>query len=126
MSVAEHFPESDRSAADGSGEARSEWAGDERAAARFGSPAEIRAALLPEQAAEFDAAYNVALTSARQTLSLDQLHHVLRVWRRVALQTATDGESQREMVDAAAEIQRTGAPREGSVSWDQLKAELGI
>lgn len=105
---------------------RAEWDGDEEAAARFGSPAAIRAALLPEQVAEFDTAYDAALTSARQTLSLDQLHHVLRVWRRVAWQTATDPDSQREVVDAVAEIRRTGAAREGSVSWDDLKAELGI
>jgi hypothetical protein len=27
---------------------------------------------------------------------------------------------------AVAEIERTGGPRAGSVSWDELKAELGI
>jgi Family of unknown function (DUF6247) len=107
-------------------QARTAWAGDEDAAARFGSPALICAALLPEQVAEFDAAYDAALTAARQTLSLDQLHHVLRVWRRVAWQTETDADALREMADATAEVRRTGAPRDGSVSWQELKAELGI
>jgi hypothetical protein len=107
-------------------EARSEWVGDEAAAARFGSPAAIRAALLPEQAVEFDSAYDAALTAARQTLSLDQLHHVLWVWRRVAWQTENDPDAAKDVAAAVAEIRRTAAPREGSVSWDELKTELGI
>jgi hypothetical protein len=44
-----------------------EWVGDAVAAVKFGSPESIRAALLPEQVAEFDAAYDAALTAARQT-----------------------------------------------------------
>jgi hypothetical protein len=120
-----HLPGPDRSA-ERAVEARAEWSGDEEAAARFGSPAAIRAALLPEQAAEFDAAYDAALTSARQTLSLDQLHQVVRVWRRVAWQTETDADALKGMAVAVAEVRRTGSPREGSVSWQELKAELGI
>ncbi|QUQ71101.1 DUF6247 family protein [Kutzneria sp. CA-103260] len=121
MASPTHAPEPDRFA-DRAVETRSEWAGDEEAAARFGSPAAIRAALLSEHAAEFDAAYAAALTSARRTLSLDELHHVLRVWRRVAWQTDTDADAVKAMIEA----QRTRTPREGSVSWDDLKAELGI
>ena len=126
MASPAHYPDPNRSTqTDSVVQARTAWAGDEEAAARFGSPASIRAALLPEQAAEFDAAYDAALTAARQTLSLDQLHHVLRVWRRVAWQTETDADALKEMADAAAEVRRTGAPRDGSVSWQELKAELG-
>src|ERR1043165_3126410 len=117
MASPTHVPEPDRSA-DRVAEAPSEWAGDAEAAARFGSPAAIRAALLPEHVAEFDAAYAAALTSARRTLSLDQLHQVLRVWRRVAWQTEADVEA----VKAVVEARRTGVPREGSVSWGDLKA----
>ena len=130
MASPAHYSDSDRPDPDGSAEpvvrARAEWAGDEEAAARFGSPASIRAALLPEQVAEFDAAYDAALTAARQTLSLDQLHQVVRVWRRVAWQTERDADALKEMADATAEVRRTGAPRDGSVSWQELKAELGI
>jgi cell wall assembly regulator SMI1 len=127
MASPAHYPDQNRSAlAESMVQARTVWAGDEDAAARFGSPAAIRAALLPEQAAEFDAAYDAALTAARQTLSLDQLHHVLRVWRRVAWQAETDADAVKEMAAAVAEVRRTGAAREGSVSWNDLKAELGI
>lgn len=121
MAAPAHFPYPDRSAG-----AQQQWAGDEEAAARFGSPAAIRAALLPEQVLEFDAAYDAALTTARQALRLDQLHQVLRVWRRVAWQTEADAHAVKEMADAVAEVRRTGNPRQGSVSWDDLKAELGV
>jgi hypothetical protein len=99
-----------------------QWAGDRAAAARFGSPAAIRAALLPEQAGAFDA----ALTTARHTLQLDQLRHVLLVWRRVALLTEEDPDQYRQMLASATEVARTARPRPGSVSWTELRAELGI
>lgn len=90
MPAAAHLPEPRRvSAADsavGGLEPSPEWVGDATAAARFGSPEAIRAALLPEQVGEFDA----ALTAARRTLRLDQLRHVLRMWRRMALMTEQD------------------------------------
>ncbi|MFC0544081.1 DUF6247 family protein [Kutzneria chonburiensis] len=127
MASPAHYSNSDpHQSAESMAQGHTEWAGDEEAAARFGSPASIRAALLSEQVAEFDAAYDAALTAARQTLSLDQLHQVLRVWRRVAWQTETDANALREMADATAEVRRTGTPRDGSVSWQELKAELGI
>jgi hypothetical protein len=102
-----------------------EWSGDLVAAARFGSPEAIRAALLPEQVSEFDAAFDAALTSARRTLHLDELRHVLLAWRRVALMTQMDPDAHRETLSAIAEIRRTGAPRPGSMSWEELKVELG-
>jgi hypothetical protein len=101
-----------------------EWVDDVEAAARFGSPEAIRSALLAEQVGEFDAAFDAALTAARQTLRLDQLRQVLQVWRRVALLTERDPEAYRAMVAAAADIQEAGQPRAGSVSWAELRAEL--
>lgn len=103
-----------------------EWSGDVVAAERFGSPEAIRAALLPEQVDEFDVAFDAALTSARRTLHLDELRHVLLAWRRVALLTQMDPDAHRETLTAIDEIRRTRAPRAGSVSWDELKAELGL
>ena len=99
-----------------------QWVGDRAAAARFGSPAAIRAALLPEQVAEFDA----ALTAARETLGLDQLREVLLVWRRVALLTEDDPQRYRQLLAGASEVARTGNPRADSVSWDELRAELRL
>lgn len=109
MTAAEHHPEPSRPAAAGSDhdglEPTPKWAGDTVAAQRFGSPEEIRAALLPEQAEAFDTAFNAALTTARRTLRLDQLHHVLRMWRRQALMTERDPEGHRQMLATAAEVQ---------------------
>ena len=61
---------------------------------------------------------------ARQTWRLDQLRHVLRMWRRMALMTEQDPDGHRQMLATAAEVQRTGRPRSGSVLWSDLKAEL--
>lgn len=72
---------------------------------------------------EFDTAYGAALTAARQTLRLDQLRHVLRIWRRMALMTEQDPDGHRQMLATAAEVQHTGRPRPGSVPWSELKAE---
>ena len=82
--------------------------------------------MLPEQVAEFDGAYDAALTAARQTLRLDQLRHVLRVWRRVALLTKQNPAGHRQTLATATEIQRSGRPRPGSVPWTDLKSELGL
>jgi hypothetical protein len=82
--------------------------------------------LLPEQVAEFDAAFDAALTVARETLRLDQLREALLVWRRVALLTVQDPDRYRQMLVSATEVARTRRPRSGSVSWTELRAELGI
>ncbi|MER5262726.1 DUF6247 family protein [Actinosynnema sp. NPDC002837] len=107
-------------------ESAPDWVGDGRAAELFGSPELIRAALLPEHADEFDAAFDAALTAARRTLRLDQLRSTLQVWRRVALLTREDPDSARRLVEATVEVRRAGASRPGSVSWDELRAELGL
>ncbi|MGQ0839148.1 DUF6247 family protein [Actinokineospora sp.] len=128
MTAAPHLPEPHPSAMAGSNglEPFPEWVGDATAAERFGSPAAIRGALLPEQVGEFDAAFDGALTAARQTLHLDQLRHVLRMWRRMALMTEQDPDGHRQMLVTSAEVQRTGRPRPGSVSWSDLKVDLGL
>lgn len=102
------------------------WVGDTVAAERFSSPEQIRAALLPEQADAFEAAFDDALTTARQTLQLDELRRVLQMWRRQALMTERDPQGHRLMLAAAAEVAQTGQPRPDSVAWSKLKAELGL
>lgn len=130
MTTAESYPEPDRhTMADAVGaelEPTATWVGDPVAAQRFSSPEEIRAALLPEQRSDFDAAFDAALTSARQTLHLDQLRNVLRVWRRQALLSERDPDGHRQMLASAAEVTRRGGPRSGSVSWHELKGQLGV
>jgi hypothetical protein len=130
MTAAAHLPDPHRWAPEDSDvdglEPTPEWAEDAIAGERFGSPEAIRAALLLEQVGEFDAAFDAALTVARQTLRLDQLRHVLRMWRRQALMTERGPEGHRQMLATIAEVQRTGQPRSGSVPWSELKAELGL
>lgn len=130
VTAAESFPQDRRSPAGETAgyelEPAPTWADDPAAARRFNSPEEIRAALPAEQIPEFDAAFDAALGSARRTLRLDQLRDVLRVWRRQALLAERDPEGHRQMLAAAAEVTRTRAPRPGSVSWSELKAELGL
>ncbi|MGH3900009.1 MAG: DUF6247 family protein [Pseudonocardiaceae bacterium] len=130
MTAAAHFSGPHRSSATDSDvdglEWSPEWTGDAIAATKFGSPEAIRAALLPEQVGEFDAAFDAALTAARQTWHLDQLRHMLRMWRRQALMTERGPEGHRQMLATITEIQRTGHPRPGNVPWSELKAELGL
>lgn len=130
MTAAEQHPEPRRetaSGADGDGwEPVPTWVGDTVAAQRFGSPEQIRAALLPEQAEAFDAAFTGALTTARLTLRLDELSRVLQMWRRQALMTERDPHGHREMLAAAAEVAQTGRPRAGSAPWSVVKAELSL
>lgn len=126
MTAAAHLPEPHGcSAADsdvGELEPSPEWAGDVIAATKFGSPEAIRVTLITEQVAEFDA----ALIAARQTLHLDQLRHVLRMWRRQALMTERDPEGHHQMLASIAEVQRTGRPRSGSLPWSELKAAQSV
>lgn len=129
MTAAESFPQGQRAPAEEMAghelDPTPTWVGDPVAARRFSSPEQIRAALPPEQVAEFDAAFDAALSAARSTLRLDQLRNVLRVWRRQALLAERDPRGHRRMLAAAAEVTRERAPRAGSVSWNELKAELG-
>ena len=81
---------------------------------RFPSADAIRAALLPENVAEFDAALAANPESA------------LVAWRRIALLTERDPGRQRQLNETIAEIRRTRRPRAGSVPWAELKAELGL
>ncbi|MGH3799834.1 MAG: DUF6247 family protein [Pseudonocardiaceae bacterium] len=57
-----------------------------------------------------DAAFDAALTAARQTLHLDQLRQVLRMWRRMALMTEQDPDGHRQMLVTAAEVRAPAAP----------------
>ncbi len=49
------------------------------------TPAAIRNALLPEDQAQFDTAYQRALVNAREDMDLSELFRCLEHWRRVAL-----------------------------------------
>ncbi|SDY66211.1 hypothetical protein SAMN05421504_106297 [Amycolatopsis xylanica] len=93
---------------------------------RFDSPRAIRAALLPEEAGEFDLAYQAALKTAAETLSLEQLQATLENWRTIARMTQADPAGHRHLIQQAERGRRTGEPPADSRSWSSLKAELGL
>lgn len=72
------------------------------------SPAAIRSALLSDDCAGFDTAYESALATTRESLDLSELFRVLEHWRRVAL-LQRDRDGYRALVRRAAEL-LTGEP----------------
>jgi len=67
------------------------------------SPAQVRAALIPEEAAEFDHQWREVMTKATEALDLTEVLAVLESWRRVAwLTTANGPDAHRRMYRRAA------------------------
>jgi cell wall assembly regulator SMI1 len=91
------------------------------------TPAEIRAALTSEDGTGFDRQWRRVMARATERLDLTEVLQVLDAWRNVAWQTAAHGEDTYRRVLASAQHRlRTGERADGAVSWDQLKAELGL
>lgn len=91
------------------------------------SPAQIRAALVPQEATQFDEQYAAALDDARRSYSLGELEDVLASWRRVAAMTTAHGsEAHRRMLAQAEQTLDTGKAPAGSVPWRQVQAKLGL
>ena len=87
------------------------------------SPAQVRVALTPEDAAEFDKQWHAAMAAATESLDLSGVHRALDSWRRVAWLTSTHGhDGYRRLLARAEERSRTGEREPGSVSLDQVKA----
>lgn len=87
------------------------------------SPREIRAALLPEEAGDFDREYRQVMREAMETLELTPVVEMLERWHRVAL-LSRDAERHRRMLDHAERLQRgEDLPME---SWSAMKARLGL
>ena len=89
------------------------------------SPAEIRAALLPEERPDFDREYRRALEAAAESLTLDELHETLTCWRRVAWMTQSDPTAHRRMLRTAAE-RLTGGTMPADEPVARTKARLGL
>jgi hypothetical protein len=90
------------------------------------SPREIRAALLPEETAAFDRAWRSALAEAADRLDLSGVFETLAQWRRIAWSTRSDPEGHRRMLAHAERALRSSEQPAGTVSWDQLKADLSL
>ena len=86
------------------------------------TPTAIRDALIDEERAEFERAYQDAVAEAGQTLDLSRVLDVLRNYHRIAWLTQRQGpEAHRRMLDKAAEIMRTGANPD-AVPLEDVKA----
>ncbi|MEO6086676.1 MAG: DUF6247 family protein [Umezawaea sp.] len=90
------------------------------------SPAEVRAALIPEEAAEFDAAWREVMATATETLDLGEVFATLDSWRRVARITAATGAAaHREMYRRAASA-LTGQQIPADEPLPETKTRLGL
>ncbi len=89
------------------------------------TPARVRAALIPEDAAEFDRQWRATMAEATETLDLAGVHQTLDSWRRIAWLTTANGiDGYRQM---RARIERTlnsGEMPAGSVPIERIKAMI--
>lgn len=90
------------------------------------TPAELRSALIPEEAAEFEREWREVMSRATETLDLSEVLETLESWRLVAQLTAVAGsEGHREMYRrAAARLTGEAVPADEPLS--QTKARLGL
>jgi ribosomal protein L12E/L44/L45/RPP1/RPP2 len=90
------------------------------------SPAQVRAALIPEETVEFDQQWREVMARATETLDLAEVLETLESWRRVARLTAAAGaEAHREMYRRAA-ARLTGEDVPADEPLRRTKARLGL
>jgi hypothetical protein len=86
----------------------------------------VRAALIPEERAEFDEQWRAVMVRATETLDLTEVFATLDEWRRVARLTAVAGaEAHRAMYRRAA-ARLTGQTVPVDEPLPQTKARLGL
>jgi hypothetical protein len=92
------------------------------------TPAEVRAALAPESAVEFDRQWRDALARAADTYDLGVVHGCLEAWRRVARVTAAAGgpEGYRVLHEKASAVRDGDEARPVTASWRDVRAGLGL
>jgi hypothetical protein len=84
----------------------------------------IRAALLPEEVADFDVEFRQVLPEATERLDPTPVTGFLRRWRRIAWSTTNDPAAHRRMLAVSADVQAgRSVPAEG---WEQVKTRLGL
>jgi Family of unknown function (DUF6247) len=90
------------------------------------TPAEVRAALIPEEAAEFDQQWREVMAAATESLDLSEVLATLESWRRVARLTVVAGpEAHRTMYRrAAARLAGEDIPADEPLA--RTKARLGL
>lgn len=90
------------------------------------SPAEVRAALIPEEAAQFEREWREVMGRAAETLDLSEVVETLESWRLVAQLTSASGpEAHRAMYRRAAS-RLTGEDIPIDEPLPRTKARLGL
>ena len=90
------------------------------------SPAEVRAALIPEEAAEFDQQWREVMARATETLDLSEVLETLESWRRVARLTAAAGANAHRAMYRQAAAKLTGDDTLEDEPLARTKARLGL
>lgn len=89
------------------------------------SPAEVRAALIPEEVPDFDQSWRAAMAKATEAVDLTPVFETLDHWRRHAWTAQALGvDDYRRMLARAEYTLRTGNPPPGTVthSAEEVKA----
>jgi Family of unknown function (DUF6247) len=87
------------------------------------TPAEIRAALDGADRAEFERAYQTALSQAATDYDLTPVQDVVDRWWPIAV-LAADPAANRRMLDTAAALRAGDSLR--STSWETVRRDLGV
>jgi len=87
------------------------------------SPKAIRAALLPEEAGDFDREYRQAMNEAVETLELAGVLALLRRWQRVAW-SSRDERAHRRMLEHADRL--SAGETVATEPWSVTRARLGL
>jgi hypothetical protein len=86
----------------------------------------VRAALIPEEAIEFDHQWREVMATATETLDLTDVHAVLESWRRIAWMTSTNGPDAHRRMYRRAAARLTGQDIPAEEPLVQTKARLGL
>jgi hypothetical protein len=89
------------------------------------TPAQVRAALIPEDVAEFDRQWRAVMAEAIETLDLTGVHRTLDSWRRIAWLTTVDGtDNYRRMLARVERTLDTGEMPPDSVPIERIKGMI--
>lgn len=81
------------------------------------SPAQIRAALTPEDAVAFDSRWRTVMQRATERLDLAEVHEALTTWRQVAWVTSAHGvDTYRRTMASARQRLQSGERADGAVA----------
>jgi hypothetical protein len=90
------------------------------------TPAEVRAALIPEEAAEFDQQWREVMARATETLDLAEVLATLESWRRVARLTAVTGPKAHRAMYGRAAARLAEEYITADEPLPRIKARLGL